>query len=119
MKHPSTAAAALAPRRRNRFFEESVAFQRPVMTVNAAGIAAVAVFYLIILLVGMLAAWKQRKAGRGTASPEESIMLAKRDLGLFVGVLTMTGKSLISLIPHSICSILSFQVYSTVVCCCE
>ncbi len=62
------------------------------MSVNAAGIAAVAVFYLVILVVGMLAAWKQRKAGRGTNNPEENIMLAKRDLGLFVGVLTMTGK---------------------------
>lgn len=62
------------------------------MTVNTVGIAAVAVFYLVILFVGMLAAWKQRKDGRGSSSPEENIMLAKRDLGLFVGVLTMTGK---------------------------
>lgn len=61
------------------------------MIINTAGIAAVAVFYLVILFVGMLAAWKQRKAGRGTSSPEENIMLAKRDLGLFVGVLTMTA----------------------------
>lgn len=61
------------------------------MIVNTAGIAAIAAFYLVILLVGMLAAWKQRKAGRGLANPEENIMLAKRDLGLFVGVLTMTG----------------------------
>lgn len=66
------------------------------MIINTAGIAAVAVFYLVILFVGMLAAWKQRKAGRGTSSPEENIMLAKRDLGLFVGVLTMTGKSIMS-----------------------
>ena len=73
---------------------EAVSLRPAVMAVNAAGIAAVAVFYLVILFVGMLAAWKQRKAGRGTSNPEENIMLAKRDLGLFVGVLTMTGKSI-------------------------
>ncbi|XP_046455618.1 high-affinity choline transporter 1-like [Daphnia pulex] len=70
---------------------EAVSLRPAVMVVNTAGIAAVAVFYLVILFVGMLAAWKQRKAGRGTSNPEENIMLAKRDLGLFVGVLTMTA----------------------------
>lgn len=72
---------------------EAVRLRTADMAVNAAGIAAVAVFYFVILLVGMFAAWKQRKDGRGSANPEESIMLAKRDLGLFVGVLTMTGKN--------------------------
>ena len=58
------------------------------MAVNTAGIFAVAVFYLIILLVGVFAAWKQR---RSPGQSQETIMLAKRNIGMFVGVLTVTG----------------------------
>jgi len=63
------------------------------MAVNILGISAVCVFYLIVLAVGVFAAWKQKKslAGQTGGKPEETIMLAKRNLGIFVGVLTMTG----------------------------
>lgn len=57
------------------------------------GVSAVCVFYLIVLAVGVFAAWKQKKslAGQPSGKPEETIMLAKRNLGIFVGVLTMTA----------------------------
>ena len=71
------------------------------MAVNEAGIAAVALFYLVILFVGIAAAWRQRKRNNNLVSitsspddddqPQETIMLAKRELSLFVGILTMTG----------------------------
>ena len=67
------------------------------MAVNEAGIAAVAVFYLVILAVGIAAAWRQKKRNQQQddqpqEQQQEIIMLAKRDLGLFVGILTMTGQ---------------------------
>lgn len=63
------------------------------MAVNIVGISAVCVFYLIVLAVGVYAAWRQKKSlvGQTGGRPEETIMLAKRNLGMFVGVLTMTG----------------------------
>ena len=59
------------------------------MAVNLAGVGAVATFYLVILAAGIWAAWKQRRNGSATA---ESIMLARRDISLFMGILTMTGE---------------------------
>ena len=59
------------------------------MAVNTIGIAAVTGFYLVILGAGIWAAWRQRRTGPATA---ESIMLARRNISLFVGVLTTTGK---------------------------
>ena len=62
------------------------------MAINLVGISSVGVFYLLVLMVGVYGAWKQKKssAGHNSEKPEE-IMLAKRNLGIFVGVLTMTG----------------------------
>lgn len=59
------------------------------MAVNVAGLASVLCFYAVILAAGVWAAWRQRKHGPDTT---ESIMLARRNLNVFVGVLTMTGK---------------------------
>lgn len=55
--------------------------------VEVGGIIAIVVFYLAVLLVGIYAGWKQRK--KGAAMDQENVMLAGRDIGLFVGVLTM------------------------------
>lgn len=55
--------------------------------VDVLGIIAIVVFYLAVLLVGIYAGWKQKK--KGLAQNEENVMLAGRDIGLFVGVLTM------------------------------
>jgi len=54
--------------------------------INIGGIVAVVSFYLLIVLVGIWAA----KKGKGAES-EEEVMLAGRNIGLFVGIFTMTA----------------------------
>jgi len=49
------------------------------------GLSAIIVFYLVILVVGAWAGWTRR----GKEMTQEQVLLAGRDLGLFVGVLTM------------------------------
>lgn len=56
---------------------------------NIAGVASVVLFYLLILLVGI---WAGRKTEKGNHS-EEEVMLAGRNIGLFVGIFTMTGEN--------------------------
>merc|ERR1719450_1043712 len=53
--------------------------------VNWEGLAAIIIFYLAVLLVGLWAGWKTRKKEANT----EQVMFAGRDIGLGVGVLTM------------------------------
>jgi len=53
--------------------------------VNVGGLIAIIVFYVAVLLVGIWASWRTRKEEQNT----EQVMLAGRDIGLFVGVLTM------------------------------
>jgi len=53
--------------------------------INWEGIAAIIIFYLIVLAVGLWAGWKTRHKETNT----EQVMLAGRDIGLGVGVLTM------------------------------
>lgn len=55
--------------------------------INIGGIVAIVVFYLLILIVGI---WAAKKKGNGSES-EEEVMLAGRNIGLFVGIFTMTG----------------------------
>lgn len=54
---------------------------------NIGGVVAIVVFYLLILFVGI---WAAKKKGNGSES-EEEVMLAGRNIGLFVGIFTMTG----------------------------
>ena len=67
------------------------------MNVNIGGVISVAVFYCLILTVGIWKGWKQKRKLKqlqrteSGANRSENIMLAGRDMGLFVGVLTMTG----------------------------
>jgi len=58
------------------------------MAVHYLGIIAIIVFYLLILLVGLWAARKSKSNG----SDSEEVMLAGRNIGLLVGVFTMTGR---------------------------
>jgi high affinity choline transporter 7 len=58
--------------------------------INIAGIISIVLFYILILAVGL---WAARKKQSGDDS-EEEVMLAGRSIGLFVGIFTMTGKSL-------------------------
>ena len=57
--------------------------------VNVWGLVSVILFYLLILSIGVYASWKN-KSLKSTKS--EDIMLAKRDIGMGLGIFTMTGK---------------------------
>jgi len=60
--------------------------------VNVWGVISIVVFYLAVLFIGLWAGWRQRRKakqqGRNSTDQEE-VMLAGRDIGLFVGILTM------------------------------
>ncbi|KAK3089314.1 hypothetical protein FSP39_002626 [Pinctada imbricata] len=56
------------------------------MAINVPGLVSIIVFYIIILVIGLLAARKAR--GKQNS---ENLMLAGRDIGLLVGVFTMTA----------------------------
>ncbi|KAL3190152.1 hypothetical protein MRX96_020467 [Rhipicephalus microplus] len=65
------------------------------MAINVPGLVAIVFFYLVILVVGI---WAGRKGGdqiKGSQSAsvgeQSNIMLAGRNIGLFVGVFTMTA----------------------------
>lgn len=55
--------------------------------INVSGLIGIILFYLIIVLIGV---WASRKQKSGN-NAEEEIMLAGRNIGLFVGIFTMTG----------------------------
>ena len=59
--------------------------------INVPGLVSIIVFYLIVLFIGIWAGWKQRKSQ--VTSDQETVMLAGRNIGLFVGVLTMGGRT--------------------------
>ncbi|XP_043957378.1 high-affinity choline transporter 1-like isoform X2 [Gambusia affinis] len=62
------------------------------MTIHAEGLVAIAVFYLLILFVGIWAAWKNKHSGEAEGTDRsETIMVGGRDIGLFVGGFTMTA----------------------------
>ncbi|XP_067010370.1 high-affinity choline transporter 1 [Anabrus simplex] len=54
---------------------------------NIAGLISIILFYILILAVGI---WAGRKKEAGNDS-EEEVMLAGRNIGLFVGIFTMTA----------------------------
>ena len=60
---------------------------------HLSGLIGVIVFYLVILAVGLYAAWKNRKLREEAKEnvTAEDVILAKRNINLFVGVMTMTG----------------------------
>ncbi|XP_030636575.1 high-affinity choline transporter 1 [Chanos chanos] len=62
------------------------------MAIHVEGLVAIVLFYLVILLVGIWAAWKNKNSGveEGT-DRSETIMVGGRDIGLFVGGFTMTA----------------------------
>ncbi|EUB56419.1 High-affinity choline transporter [Echinococcus granulosus] len=75
-----------------------------MVSVNIPGIVGIICFYLFILGVGLWAARKSKKPSSATRNPQntdtpegggmtdsEDVMLAGRDIGLFVGVFTMTA----------------------------
>ncbi|XP_031585055.2 high-affinity choline transporter 1-like [Oreochromis aureus] len=62
------------------------------MTIHVEGLVAIVLFYVLILFVGIWAAWKNKNSGVGEGiDRSESIMVGGRDIGLFVGGFTMTA----------------------------
>nr|XP_020470082.1 high affinity choline transporter 1 [Monopterus albus]XP_020470083.1 high affinity choline transporter 1 [Monopterus albus] len=62
------------------------------MAIHAGGLVAIVVFYVLILFVGIWAAWKNKNSGVGKdGDRSERIMVGGRDIGLFVGGFTMTA----------------------------
>uniref|UniRef100_A0A0X3PQM0 High-affinity choline transporter 1 n=1 Tax=Schistocephalus solidus TaxID=70667 RepID=A0A0X3PQM0_SCHSO len=60
--------------------------------VNIPGVIGIIVFYIIILAVGIWAARKSKKTPTTAGlTDSEDVMLAGRDIGLFIGVFTMTA----------------------------
>lgn len=64
-------------------------------SVSWLGVSAIIVFYLVILVIGILAGWfKTRKSSQHSApgaGEHELAIVAGRDIGVFVGVFTMIG----------------------------
>lgn len=56
--------------------------------VNWVGLSAIITFYILIFLVGL---WASNKIKTGGGNNEEEVMLAGRNIGVLVGVFTMTG----------------------------
>ncbi|XP_001339635.3 high-affinity choline transporter 1 [Danio rerio] len=62
------------------------------MAIHVEGLLAIVIFYLLILMVGIWAAWKNKHAGISEGTDRsETIMVGGRDIGLFVGGFTMTA----------------------------
>ena len=64
------------------------------MVANVPGIVGIALFYVLILVIGLWAARSRSKKAQengSTAESGEEVMLAGRSIGLFVGAFTMTG----------------------------
>lgn len=63
------------------------------MGIHVEGLVAIVIFYVLILFVGIWAAWKNKASGdKESMDRSENIMVGGRDIGLFVGVFTMTGE---------------------------
>jgi high affinity choline transporter 7 len=59
------------------------------MNVYWGGLISIIIFYILILAVGI---WAGRKQKSTESNPDtEEIMLAGRNIGLIVGIFTMTG----------------------------
>lgn len=58
---------------------------------DVLGVLAIVVFYLLILLVGLWAGQKHRKFADCGGGSKEEVMLAGRNIGMVLGIFTMTG----------------------------
>jgi len=61
--------------------------------VNVLGLISIVVFYLLILFIGLWAGRKtnRNKSNGNNSSKEDDILLAGRNLGVLVGIFTMTA----------------------------
>lgn len=58
------------------------------LPINVLGLVSIIVFYLIVLAIGVWAGWNQKRK-QTQADDQETVMLAGRNIGLLVGVMTM------------------------------
>lgn len=61
---------------------------------NVPGLISIIIFYLAILGIGIFAAWKKNKNTKKATSTEEEtneVILAGRNIGMFIGCFTMTA----------------------------
>jgi len=61
---------------------------------NVAGLISIIIFYLLILAIGVFAAWKKKKGTQAATTTEQEtneVILAGRSIGLVVGCFTMTA----------------------------
>lgn len=70
---------------------------RVIMALNIAGVVAVVVFYLLILVIGVWASKKSKKEEKKCSGPmSEFAMIGDRNINLLVGIFTMTGMTWVS-----------------------
>ncbi|KAK0058928.1 high-affinity choline transporter 1, partial [Biomphalaria pfeifferi] len=58
------------------------------MTIHIPGLIAIILFYVLIVAVGIWASRKTKSGGNTTET--EEVMLAGRNIGLIIGIFTMT-----------------------------
>jgi len=61
---------------------------------NVAGLISIIIFYLLILAIGVFAAWRKKKGQQAATTSEQEtneVILAGRSIGLVVGCFTMTA----------------------------
>lgn len=64
------------------------------MALNVPGLIMVIIFYILILGIGLFAAWKSKKAEKADGDRREALLLGNRNIDWLVGIFTMTGKLL-------------------------
>lgn len=63
------------------------------MGLNVPAAIVVILFYILILVIGLFAAWKTKKA-ENSGDRQEALLLGNRKIDWLVGIFTMTGKPL-------------------------
>lgn len=63
------------------------------MALNIPGVIMVVIFYIMVLGIGMFAAWKSKKESKSNGDRREVLLLGNRNIDWAVGIFTMTGKS--------------------------
>lgn len=62
------------------------------MALNVPGLIMMILFYILILGIGLFAAWKSKKVEKnGNGDRQEALLLGNRNINSIVGIFTMTG----------------------------
>eukprot|EP00096_Caligus_rogercresseyi_P011385 TRINITY_DN4462_c0_g1_i2.p1 TRINITY_DN4462_c0_g1~~TRINITY_DN4462_c0_g1_i2.p1 ORF type:complete len:596 (-),score=-4.55 TRINITY_DN4462_c0_g1_i2:182-1969(-) len=65
--------------------------EEPEYEFNLASLISIIIFYIIILFIGLWAGWRQKRQlkSQGRQQDSETVLVAGRDIKLFVGIMTM------------------------------